>query len=268
MVKNTPSPRIIFVSGSSLYYGLDSKRVADSLHVNVVNYGLHAGIGLRYWLDEITPLVHKGDLVVLAPEYFQFFNDNMDGSEGVLAPHMYYSNLCGIEHFNANQMLKVIKGIPIMIGQNAYNYALYDMRGEKRGPYDYMNNYGDHSGHWSIKKSLNLPPTEKTSVDSIPNAENIDYFCMKINQMKRQGANVLIVPGLITQTGFEANRFKANGINNALKEYGFSYCSAPELHVFPDSMAYDSHYHLLWSGVCRNTEIIINDIKASGLCPR
>ena len=132
LVRETPSPRIIFVSGSSLYYGLDSKRVADSLHVNVVNYGLHAGIGLRYWLDEITPLVHKGDLVVLAPEYFQFYNDNMDGSEGVFAPFLFYNNLNGLEHLNVNQMLKIIKGLPIMIGQNAYNYMIYDLCGDSK----------------------------------------------------------------------------------------------------------------------------------------
>lgn len=38
LLEKTESPRIIFVGGSNLCFGLDSKRIADSLHVNVVNY--------------------------------------------------------------------------------------------------------------------------------------------------------------------------------------------------------------------------------------
>ena len=48
LLEDTPSPRIIFVGGSNLAFGLDSQRIKDSLNINVINYGLHAGIGLKY----------------------------------------------------------------------------------------------------------------------------------------------------------------------------------------------------------------------------
>ena len=39
LLEDTPSPRIIFVGGSNLAFGLDSQRIKDSLNINVINYG-------------------------------------------------------------------------------------------------------------------------------------------------------------------------------------------------------------------------------------
>ena len=43
-----PTPRIVFIGGSNLAFGLDSHMIEDSLHCHVVNMGLHGGIGIRY----------------------------------------------------------------------------------------------------------------------------------------------------------------------------------------------------------------------------
>lgn len=67
LLEDTPSPRIIFVGGSNLAFGLDSQRIKDSLNINVINYGLHAGIGLKYMIDDISTYARKGDIIVFAP---------------------------------------------------------------------------------------------------------------------------------------------------------------------------------------------------------
>ena len=54
LLEDAPAPRIIFVGGSNLAFGLDSQRIKDSLNINVINYGLHAGIGLKYMIDDIS----------------------------------------------------------------------------------------------------------------------------------------------------------------------------------------------------------------------
>lgn len=73
LLEDTPSPRIIFVGGSNLAFGLDSQRIKDSLNINVINYGLHAGIGLKYMIDDISTYARKGDIIVFAPEYEHFY---------------------------------------------------------------------------------------------------------------------------------------------------------------------------------------------------
>lgn len=63
LLEDTPSPRIIFVGGSNLAFGLDSQRIKDSLNINVINYGLHAGIGLKYMMMTYPPMQEKVTLL-------------------------------------------------------------------------------------------------------------------------------------------------------------------------------------------------------------
>ena len=63
------TPKIIFVGGSNLAFGTNSKMIEDSTHYPVVNMGLHAGLGLDFMLSEVTSGVKKGDIVLLSIEY-------------------------------------------------------------------------------------------------------------------------------------------------------------------------------------------------------
>lgn len=261
MVRDTPSPRIIFVSGSSLFYSLDSKRVADSLHVNVVNYALHAGIGMRYWLDEITPLVHEGDLVVLAPEYAEFYGTLMNGNPDTWGNLMLHTQFHGIEHANKEQIINGLTGLPMGIISN-----LAGLTENKKG--EQMNKYGDHESHWKKTTRVNIPPASPAPPTAIFSPEFMDYFAQKVNQMKKQGAKVMIVPAVIRQSAYQQIEWQAKAIEKELISRGLKYNSSPAIHALPDSMAYDSDYHMAYSGVCANTSILIDEIKASGLCPK
>lgn len=69
MLKREGAGRVIFVGGSGLYDGLDSGAVQTALGRPVVNLGLYGGFGIASILHEIGPLLRRGDLVVLMPEY-------------------------------------------------------------------------------------------------------------------------------------------------------------------------------------------------------
>ena len=73
LLQNVPSPRIIFIGGSNLVYGLNSQLFKDSLALNSINTGSIATIGLSYMMDNTLPYIRSGDIVVIAPEYQQFF---------------------------------------------------------------------------------------------------------------------------------------------------------------------------------------------------
>ena len=73
LLTNVKSPRIIFVGGSNLVFGLNSQIVKDSLKMNPINAGLAASIGLIYMMDDVLPYIRPGDVVVLAPEYQNYF---------------------------------------------------------------------------------------------------------------------------------------------------------------------------------------------------
>src|SRR5512140_975750 len=89
LIRSTPSPKIILVGGSNLAFGIDSRMMEDSLHVNVVNMGLYAKLGLRYMLAQVKPYIKKGDVVVVVPEYDQFYGNFADGDNTLNTALLY-----------------------------------------------------------------------------------------------------------------------------------------------------------------------------------
>lgn len=62
-------PRLLYVSGSSGFYGVRSERLRDAVGLPARNLGLHAGLGLRYLLDRAISLASAGDLLVIGLEW-------------------------------------------------------------------------------------------------------------------------------------------------------------------------------------------------------
>ena len=80
LLKQTPSPKIIFIGGSNLSFGLDSKKIQDRFNMPVINASIHASIGLKYYLNDLKPFIKEGDIIVVAPEYSQFYTDSFYGN--------------------------------------------------------------------------------------------------------------------------------------------------------------------------------------------
>jgi hypothetical protein len=60
------------MGGSNAFYGMNSAMLSDSIHMNVVNMALFAGVGLDFMLKELRGNIKKNDVVVLSIEYFLF----------------------------------------------------------------------------------------------------------------------------------------------------------------------------------------------------
>ena len=73
MIESAHGPKIVFVGGSNLAFGLDSARVEAETGYTVVNMGMGFNMGLRFMLDLVEPRIGADDVVVLVPEYNLFF---------------------------------------------------------------------------------------------------------------------------------------------------------------------------------------------------
>ena len=68
--QNSGRKRIVFVGGSSLTFGLNSKILSDSLNVDVVNLSLHGGIGLNNEIDLFLRYFDKErDIIIISAEF-------------------------------------------------------------------------------------------------------------------------------------------------------------------------------------------------------
>ena len=85
LLRESPGPRIIFVGGSNLLFGLDSPTVYRDTGYHPVNMGVQGGLRLDYLLNEVEPHVRSGDVVLLALEHPLLYEAFGDGPRGVMA---------------------------------------------------------------------------------------------------------------------------------------------------------------------------------------
>ncbi|PRQ02432.1 hypothetical protein ENSA5_23590 [Enhygromyxa salina] len=76
-LRAAPSPRVIFVGGSSVGFSVDS-RPFEALGLAPVNMGLNDGLGLSFMLGEVAPELRPGDVVIVAPETHLYWTGSQD----------------------------------------------------------------------------------------------------------------------------------------------------------------------------------------------
>lgn len=252
------SPRLIFIGGSNIAFGLNSARISDSLDINVQNAAVHAGIGLRYMLDEITVRVRKGDIVVVMPEYSQFDKIYNGDDAGTLTDVVVYGDGSGWSRLNSQQLLNVISGFPSHIKgrrridldravrNNGYVYATRN-----------FNEYGDEAAHRSR-------PPQKLSVSKYKleiDMEIISEMAAKIKDIQAKGARVILLWPITIESNFNAGREALGDVADALGACGISFDSSPDYLVEPDSLAYDTPYHMSGPAVEDVTDKIIARLR-------
>lgn len=62
--------RLLLVGGSNLAFGINSALIEKELNVNVINLGLHAGLGFDFIINEAISSVKTGDIILLSLEYY------------------------------------------------------------------------------------------------------------------------------------------------------------------------------------------------------
>lgn len=69
IARRADEPKVLFVAGSSAIRGLDAARVHRATGINLVNFGLHAGLPPGVMLHEAKKVLEPGDAAILGFEY-------------------------------------------------------------------------------------------------------------------------------------------------------------------------------------------------------
>lgn len=262
LLKNTSKPRIIFVGGSNLAFGLDSKRIKDSLYINPINTGIHINIGLKYMLSNTIKYIKAGDIIVLSAEYQQFYGNLADG-EGEL-----FSLVTDVVPQSKNlldykQYFKLLQLVPEFAQSKLQPLLLfykYPKRDNFVGRYDRkaFNNYGDACAHWKLSAENPkpyLPITESFNNDIFETL--IDFK----NTVNRKKAKLYI-----TFPGYQCSSYKKSvtaikQVESQFKNHNFRLISTPQEYIITDSLIFDTPYHLTKKGVDYRTGLLIKDLK-------
>lgn len=252
LLEITPSPRIIFVGGSNLSFGLDSQRIKDSLDINVINFGLHAGIGLKYMIDDISIYARKGDIIVFAPEYQHFYSGAYGESE-TIAPLMAVAHWRKVHLLDMRQWINVVTGLPQIPKSSSLMPPNRTSQSYKASGF---NEYGDETQHWAFKGArINAKPFKGTF-----NKQFCKYFISKIINLQKK-CSVFIIPPIYTESAYNINQNDIAIIEEFLEKEGCPFLVSPKAHVLRDEYAYDSEYHMNRQGVDEYTSFIIGELK-------
>lgn len=268
LLENKPSPRIIFVGGSNLSFGLDSKRIEDTFDVSVINMGFHAGIGLRFMLKDVEPFIRNGDIIVLIPEYADFFDNHYYGNiEAVAVLFDIYPQ--GLKYISLRQWRHLSLIVLKYAANNIINlpqtikWNLYEKKKTTRRPSVYdknsFNEYGDAYIHWS-EPDRSFLPQPKCSGNEKVNLIVISEIANFKKSTNDKGAKVLILPPVFQETSYKNQEYVINLIAHELNKVELSFFSNPERYKLNDSLFFNTAYHCNKKGVDVRTALVIEDI--------
>ncbi|MBP5777113.1 MAG: hypothetical protein J6W56_06130 [Prevotella sp.] len=269
LLEKTPSPRIIFIGGSNIPFGINSKTLKDSLHIDIVNFGLHAGIGIRYPLVDYLDYARKGDIAVIQMEYANYFTGG-NGEPESLLPLMVATNWRNVGRLNFYQWRNILVGVPqvtVLNLKRVLNYTTtksFDTPSENE-IFAYVksgfNELGDEVGHFKYPNIVE-PPLRKVEDRTVDSGFMV-WLADMIQQYEQRGAKVVMLPPVCINTHFKT--LYNSGISEALDKIHHPYIVDPHDMVLDDSCAFNSGYHMNSEGIRQNTSNIIKIFKEKGL---
>ncbi len=262
LLSQTPAPRIIFIGGSNVIFGISSQLVKDSLGLNPINTGIHASVGLMYMLDDVEKYIRKGDIVVVSPEYEQFYGKMAYGYEHLLRVSYEDSPRSSILKLSWKQLLNISRFIP--------RYALSKLNPNEyfsfQTPLNYsvksFNKYGDVYTHWGMPSKKIRPwplKKEKLNEDVITRLRSFNNFVMQ-----KEATMFISYPGY-QYSSFKNTASSIAEIQQYLQQTGIVLLGNPLRYAIPDSLIFDAAYHLTKPGVDRRTLLLIEDLKRSSV---
>ncbi len=258
LLEESPSPRLIMVGGSNLSFGINSQMIKDTLDLNPINTGIHAAIGLKYMMDNVLDKIQPGDIVVIAPEYQQFYGDAAYGRNELLRIVVDIDR-DSLNDLNREQWLKILPYFPKFALSKLKPTEYFFQQSKKIGVYERraFNEYGDVDIHWS------RPEKKVEPFCKLPNDFNEKLIQEMVDfkeKVAHKGAKLyLTFPGY-QEASFENGKEGIVEIEKKLIENDFVLLGSPEKYKIPNNMMYDTPYHLNKEGVDLRTQKLIEDL--------
>ncbi|MBU1873736.1 hypothetical protein KJ688_08410 [bacterium] len=255
------SPKIVVVGGSNTIFNIDSRTITNSTGYPVANMGLHAGLGLMFMLNEIEPAVNRGDIVIIMPEYDQFFKEQFFGGRIVI--RLLSLNPQFLRYISTRQQFfEIMKGLGLET-RSKIVYLLGQSADEETYSRSAFNEYGDLRAELVGVRPLAKLASETYKIrhlDEInkPAIQELNDF---YSRMKASGVNVYLALPAVPIEKYSENQVEINDLYHYLKEnLEIPMLFTPKTALVPAREFYDTFYHLNTNGRKRYTKVLLNHL--------
>lgn len=252
LMSETRSPKMLFIGGSNLAFGLDSAKIRQAFSMPVVNTGVHAALGLKFMLDQVTPHLKRGDIVVVVPEYSFSVGNSFYGGFELLE--------LVTRHTHEWRVLRsmYIPAIPSILLRA--NVRLFDYKPMRfRNATDvYRRNSFNSDGDVTVHLKL---PNRKFSAEVLlktdVNQTAMQYLYDFVSTNVDRGITSVVVYPCLERSYYRHNVATIAMITKALSGKGIHVASTPQDFVYDDDLFFDTTYHLNARGRQLRTEKMI-----------
>lgn len=256
LMKNLPSPRIIFIGGSNLSFGLNSQMIKDSLKCNVINTGINAELGLIYMLDNAIKFIREGDIVVVVPEYDHFLGDFAYGGEVLLRTICDVPSNGEIRKLRTEQIFQITTYLPQYLQTKMSSGEYVTFTPDKFYSRNSFNQYGDATAHWndSAQKVEPYKPEGQLNESVFQELKNFEQA------VTIRKAHLFLSYPCVQVCTFNNFIMQVRQVEKGLNAQGFTILGSPERYRMPDSLIFNTPYHLIKKGVDLRTKKLIEDL--------
>ena len=254
ILANTKSPKLALAGGSNLAFGIDSAAIADALNLPVVNLGIHGGLGLGRILDDVSPFLQSGDILLIVPEY-DHFTDMWNGEAPAYAfifDAQQYRLLWSPYYSLPDNFLGYIKSKLNIIKSrfappNPHAYSRYG-----------FNIYGDYIQHLAMENKK-IDSTKKRG--SVNRAYLAKFFTF-VDDFTARGITVMLSYPSLEEQSYRVIGKEIAELDTAFRaQENLRVISKPENYCFPTAFFYDTAYHLNAAGREQRTKQLIADLE-------
>ncbi|MBV6479711.1 MAG: hypothetical protein HGGPFJEG_02503 [Ignavibacteria bacterium] len=275
LLKNTVSPRIIFVGASNLAFGIDSERMEKEFGMPVINMGIHGNLGLALLLNNVKKYLRKDDIVILATEYYlgEFDFNTVNYTVKIFPEAGDYVDY-GLDYYKQrvnytfNELQLYRKKIQNKIFGKKLNLKelkmntendlnLFDTSLYARNKF---NSNGDVISHLTKEK----PKEIKGRV--LLEKKDYDYYISMLNDFQEYAASIgaKVYYSFPCYPESEVVKYKkviSEYEDDLRKNLKIEIINTPSDLVYPDSLFFDTVYHLNKDGRQKRTDYTINLLK-------
>ncbi|MBQ9860704.1 MAG: leucine-rich repeat protein [Clostridia bacterium] len=263
--------RLIFLAGSNLQYGVDCDYI-QTLFQNeyaAVNFGTDGNMTVAFFLDAISPLLTKKDVVVFAPEQYGPYAYHVNGNNEMTAATFQGIATCYnlLENVNVSNYTGVFGAIAQYCRVAANMPALsWDE------PNKFLDEYGDLK---TLTDQMNSPTYRKGANgyfhfdDTVIPADFIPHLNRVIDTAKASGATVVFTYPSVNRNNVEASSLNESAFtayNNWIaKTVHCQLIGDVRNYIYNGEYFYNTDYHLNAVGRKLHTKRLAADLIAANI---
>jgi hypothetical protein len=229
--------------------------IQEALNMPVINAGLTSTVGLKFTLDNTLKYLEEGDILVIAPEYDCFYGNAPYGSTELAV--LFFMDPSISDDFNTKQFQTVIFRTKELL---KYYISTLSKAENDIFTVSGFNEHGDFTNH------LNKPPRliGHLSVDEFKtiNTNFLDYYENAIAALRNRGIRVIIIPPSLAETSYKKIEEGLMPLFSEFDRRDLNFSIPPQESVYPDSLFFDSVYHLGSEGLMIRTGQLLKLLKS------